>query len=198
MLILVEYWQCIIFSPQVSNIKWGGPVRATVLHQHLMRRHSSSFHCYTQDFLLTNNTEMRRNNSHPVSPKLRQNSSNSAMNLNHEAQLLCPSAESLGQEAGRNDFESLQLTDNVNELCRFICSICHKTVGSLRSHIKCHKLKLDQYMILFPNIEYQRKTHHRYCTLLSVKVLLPIKLTPLLSYSEHILYFIDKPVTVLC
>ena len=119
---------------------------------------------WDDDYLLTNNTEMRQNNSHPVGPKLKQNPSDRAMNLNTEAQLLCPSAESAGPEAGRNDHESLQLTDNVSELCRFICSICHKTVGSLRCHIKCHMLKLDQYKAMYPEIKYQRKTHHRYCT----------------------------------
>ena len=41
---------------------------------------------------------MRQNNSHPVGPKLKQNPSDRAMNLNTEAQLLCPSAESAGPD----------------------------------------------------------------------------------------------------
>ena len=168
------------------------------LHQHLKRRHGSSFHRYKLEYLLTNNTEMRQNNSpSPAHLELREQhqSHSSFVNGGIGDNLLLNGTSSVGLNRkevawmtgavpedseepmetpvfdaqqhpngryGGNDPDDLQLTDNVNELCLFICGICHKSVGSLRFHIKSHQLKLDQYRQMFPDTEYQRKTHHRY------------------------------------
>jgi hypothetical protein len=55
----------------------------------------------------------------------------------------------------------LNLTDDSEEICLFICGICQKSVASLRRHIvKHHQLSLKAYRVTNLDV-YERKTYHR-------------------------------------
>jgi len=65
-------------------------------------------------------------------------------------------------EVVENEDGPMILTDNLKEMCQFMCGICRKTVTVLRFHLGYfHQMSLKEYRLSYPDI-YVRKTHHRY------------------------------------
>jgi hypothetical protein len=63
----------------------------------------------------------------------------------------------------KSEDNDIVVTDNLKETCRYVCEICHRTVTSLRFHVKnFHRLTFSRYKSLHPNVEYERKNYHRY------------------------------------
>jgi pentapeptide MXKDX repeat protein len=59
--------------------------------------------------------------------------------------------------------DAIILTDNPNENCLFFCGICHIPVTCLRGHVKRrHFLSPKEYQASFPDVNFKRKTYHRY------------------------------------
>jgi len=54
-------------------------------------------------------------------------------------------------------------TDDPSKSCTFVCGICKAAVKFIRIHVKeCHQLSNQQYMTMYPELEYKQKTFHRY------------------------------------
>ena len=58
---------------------------------------------------------------------------------------------------------TILISDNPKEICLIKCEICQSPVKCMRGHaMRHHHLSAKEYQAFYPDVNYKRKTYHRY------------------------------------